>query len=110
EQAALLELVEGGVGGGGRDVAGGRQLGEVIVGKLLDRALHVAGAHRPEGERLGRDGRALGEVALALPRLEPDVALPGQVGWVPEATRIAEGDSVGRHVRLPRGGASRRLR
>src|SRR5207247_1209437 len=95
EETALLELVEGGVGGRGGDVVRGRQLGVVVVGELIDGALEIARTHRAVGESVGRNARALREVALALSRLERDVALPRQVRGVLEALGVLQGDRPG---------------
>jgi len=59
EETALLELVEGRVGGRGGDVVRGRQLGVVVVGELIDGALEIAGTHGPVVESIVGNGRAL---------------------------------------------------
>jgi len=68
EQRALLQLVEGRVGGGGRDVVGGRQLGIVVVRELIDRVLEVARADVLVVERVLGNRGPLGQVPLALAR------------------------------------------
>ena len=100
EQRALFQLVEGGMGGRGRDVVGRRELGVVVVGELVDGVLQVARADVPVVEGVLRERGVLGQIALALAGLQRDVALPGEVRRVDEPARILERDSLPRHVRL----------
>src|SRR5213594_3446791 len=101
EQRALLQLVERRVGGGGRDVVGGRQLGIVVVGELIDGPLEILRAHGLVVQRILRDAGTLGHVPLALAGLHGDVALPGETRRVAETARVLEGESLARHPCSP---------
>ena len=101
EQRALLQLVEGRVGGRGRDVVGRRQLRVVVVGELVDGVVQVTRAHVLVVERILRNRGALGQVALALAGLQRDVALPGEIRRVDEPAGILERDSLSRHAQPP---------
>ena len=92
EEAALLQLVERRVGGRGRDVVGGRELGVIVVRELIDGALEITATDRLVRHRLGGNRRALREVALALACLQRDVAFPRQVRRILEAAEIVERD------------------
>src|SRR5438445_158334 len=97
EQRRLLQLVEGSVGGGGRHVVRGRQLGIVVVGELIDRLMEVAGADGLVVQRIVGDGRALGEIPLALARLHDVLALPAEGRRVAEQRRVLEDEPLARH-------------
>src|SRR5262249_41943676 len=95
--AARLQRFERRVGGSRRDVPGGRLLGEVVVRELLDGPLEIAGAHAAELQGVGRQRRALGEIALALAGLQRHVPLPGETGGILESLGVTQRQSLAGH-------------
>src|SRR5439155_26177889 len=69
-----------------------RLLREVGVGELLDGPIEVARVVALEVQRVLGNRRPLGEISLALPGLQRDVALPGQVRGILETAGALEHD------------------